>query len=122
MNCPLIFDIAKSSAFTHLAATLNGLSTVRSFHAEKLLQNEFDYHQDSHSSCWFIFFSTGCAFGFTLDVFCMLFITCIIYFYMLCDTGVGGDVVGLALTQILSMTGVLQFSNSTDFDNKTNIF
>lgn len=43
------FFIAKSPTFTHLAATLNGLSTVRAFNAEELLKNEFDHHQVSEN-------------------------------------------------------------------------
>lgn len=37
--------IAKSPAYIHLAATINGLSTVRAFNAEKILSKEFDQHQ-----------------------------------------------------------------------------
>lgn len=100
---------AKSPAFTHLAATLGGLSTVRAFNAEALLQTEFDHHQDTHSACWFMFIATGSAFGFSLDVMCWIFITCIILYYMVLDTGASSETVGLALTQTLSLTGALQY-------------
>ncbi|XP_031636272.1 multidrug resistance-associated protein 4-like [Contarinia nasturtii] len=108
-NIKRIEGIAKSPAFTHLAATLGGLSTVRAFNAEKLLQNEFDYHQDTHTAAWFMFVATGSAFGFILDVLCWVFIASILSFYLLVDTGASSEMVGLALTQILALTGMLQW-------------
>lgn len=101
--------LVKSPAFTHFAATLNGLSTVRAYKAENMLKNEFDYHQDTHSACWFMFISTGSAFGFTLDVICWIFIGCMLAFYMFIEKEASGESVGLALSQVLSLTGVLQF-------------
>lgn len=108
----MILFLAKSPAFTHLAATLSGLSTVRAFNAETLLRNEFDYHQDTHSACWFMFIATGSAFGFLLDVMCLIFLACIIFFYMLFDTGVSSELIGLVLTQTLGMTGMLQWGKT----------
>lgn len=100
-NIKRIEGIAKSPAFTHLAATLSGLSTVRAFNAENLLQSEFDNHQDTHSACWYMFIATGSAFGFSLDAMCWVFISFIISFYMFMDTGASGEMVGLALTQVI---------------------
>lgn len=106
---PIFLSVAKSPAFTHFAATLNGLSTVRAYKAENLLKNEYDYHQDTHSACWFMFISAGSAFGFSLNLICWLFIGCMLAFYMFLDKGASGESVGLALSQVLSLTGVLQF-------------
>jgi ABC-type multidrug transport system fused ATPase/permease subunit len=44
-NLKRLEGIAKSPAYVHLAATINGLSTVRAFRAEKVLTHEFDQHQ-----------------------------------------------------------------------------
>lgn len=100
---------AKSPVFTHLAATLSGLSTVRAYKAEKILKNEFDGHQDTHSACWYMFIATSSAFGFSLDILCLIFVCCIIFYYMVIDTSVSGDKVGLAITQALSLGGMLQW-------------
>ncbi|XP_055319307.1 ATP-binding cassette subfamily C member 4-like [Sitodiplosis mosellana] len=108
-NIKRIEGIAKSPAFTHLSATLSGLSTVRAFNAEKLLQNEFDHHQDTHSACWYMFVATSSAFGLILDIMCWTMIVCIIAFYLLIDTGASSEMVGLALTQVLTLTGMLQW-------------
>lgn len=97
--------------FTHLAATLTGLSTVRAYNAEGILETEFDYHQDTHSACWYMFIATSSAFGLSLDIMCLIFISCIILYYMVIDTNVSGDKVGLAVTQAMSLTGMLQWGN-----------
>lgn len=115
------YALVKSPAFTHLAATLSGLSTVRAFNAEALLQNEFDYHQDTHSACWFMFIAASSAFGFALDLMCCIFIACIMVFYLLFDTGVSSGIVGLALTQALSMTGTLQWGTALNHSREKNI-
>lgn len=94
--------------FTHLAATLNGLSTIRANNAELILKSEFDYHQDTHTSCAYMYIITNQAFGLALDLLSFLFQFCIIYFYMFFDTGATGDKIGLAITQAMSLTTALQ--------------
>lgn len=51
----LNFVLAKSPVFSHIAATLNGLSTIRALHAEELLRREFDDHQDLNTGVNFMF-------------------------------------------------------------------
>lgn len=46
---------AKSPVFTHISATLEGLSTVRAFHAENILEAEFEDHQDLNTGTLFMF-------------------------------------------------------------------
>ena len=46
--------ITKSPIFSQLSSTLNGLTSIRAFKAEQMMINEFDYHQDIHSSAFFI--------------------------------------------------------------------
>lgn len=58
-----------------------------------------------------MFIATSSAFGLSLDIMCWIFITCIIVYYMLIDTRVSDDQVGLAVTQAMSLTGMLQWGN-----------
>lgn len=44
-NIKRLEGITKSPAFVHLAATINGLSTIRAFGAQEILIREFDQHQ-----------------------------------------------------------------------------
>lgn len=44
-NIKRLEGIAKSPAFVHLGATINGLTTIRAFGAQEILKKEFDQHQ-----------------------------------------------------------------------------
>lgn len=77
--------------------SLNGLTTIRSFGAQKLLIKEFDKIQDLNSSAFYSFISTSRAFGFWLDILCVIYIAVITASFFL--FGTGGDNVGLAITQ-----------------------
>jgi len=42
-----------------LAASLTGLSTIRAFGAQRVLEAEFDNYQNMHSSAFYMFISTS---------------------------------------------------------------
>ena len=48
----------KSPIFSQLSSSLNGLVSIRAFNAEDKMVNEFDYHQDIHSSAFFSIIGT----------------------------------------------------------------
>lgn len=54
-NQNVILFAAKSPIFSHISATLSGLSTIRAFQAQELLRQEFDDHQDLNTGAWFMF-------------------------------------------------------------------
>lgn len=108
-NIKRLEGITKSPVFTHIAASLGGLSTIRAFNAENILLNEFDKHQDLHTSCYFMYIVSNAAFGMALEIMVFLLISCVILVFVLFDTGVGGDRVGLAITQSLALSGWLPF-------------
>ncbi|XP_014296337.1 probable multidrug resistance-associated protein lethal(2)03659 [Microplitis demolitor] len=116
--------ITRSPVFNHLSATLQGLPTIRSFNAEEVLTKEFDHHQDLHSSAWYIFIASSRAFGFWLDIFCLIYIACVtMSFLLLSDdehkTFKGGNV-GLAITQSIGLTGMFQWGmrQSAEVENQ----
>ena len=45
--------ITKSPIFSQLSSSLIGLSSIRAFKAEDMMINEFDHHQDIHTSAFF---------------------------------------------------------------------
>lgn len=99
----------RSPIYTHLSVSLDGLSTIRAFSAEKILIEEFDNHQDTHAACWYAFISTSCAFGFALDAMCFALVFIVIFSFLLFNTGTSADKVGLACTQSMTMTSLLQW-------------
>ncbi|CAG9859550.1 unnamed protein product [Phyllotreta striolata] len=110
-NIKRLEGMMRSPVFTHLKATIEGLTTIRAFGAENILTNEFDNHQDYHSSAWHMFLVSSSAFGFYLDAFCASFITVLVFSFLVFEDilTMGGGQVGLAITQATALTGLLQW-------------
>ena len=51
--------VTRSPAFSHLSSTVRGLATIRSFHAQDMLVNEFDNMMDVNSGAKFTSFAVG---------------------------------------------------------------
>ncbi|XP_048004907.1 ATP-binding cassette sub-family C member 4-like [Leguminivora glycinivorella] len=114
--------VTRSPVFSHLNASLQGITTIRAFGAQETLIREFDNHQDLHSSAWYLFIATSRAFGFWLDLVCVIYIAIVtLSFLVLNSVGQfsGGDV-GLAITQAISLTGMFQWGmrQSTELENQ----
>lgn len=86
-NIKRLEGISRSPVYSHLSVSLDGISTIRAFNAEKILIEEFDAIQDTHSACWYTFISTSSAFGFVLDVMCFFLVFVVIFSFILFDTG-----------------------------------
>ncbi|ALC40251.1 CG7627, partial [Drosophila busckii] len=110
--------ITRSPIYSHMAASLNGLSTIRAFGAQQVLVTEFDNHQDLHSSAFYMFISTSRAFGYWLDCFCVIYIGIITLSFFFFPPANGGEV-GLAITQAMGMTGMVQWGmrQSAELEN-----
>ncbi|KAL3283196.1 hypothetical protein HHI36_006346 [Cryptolaemus montrouzieri] len=100
--------ITKAPVFSYVAATLNGIPTIRSAHAENMVTNEFDTIQDQHTSTWYIFVTAVEAFGMYMDLLSTAFLMVTSVQFLLRDNVPAGDV-GLVISQCLTITGMLQF-------------
>ncbi|XP_037922789.1 multidrug resistance-associated protein 4-like [Hermetia illucens] len=108
-NLKRLDGITRSPVFTHLAASLHGLSTIRAYGAQADLIKEFDAHQDVHTASYYMYISTSTAFGLSLDIVCLIFLACVTFYFLIVDDGSMGGQVGLAITQTMSITGLLQW-------------
>jgi ATP-binding cassette subfamily C (CFTR/MRP) protein 4 len=79
--------LARSSVFTHISASIQGLSTIRALNAEKILIQEFDNHQDLHTSAFHLYISIFSTFGFWTDVMCVLYIGLVTFSFFLIKSG-----------------------------------
>ncbi|KAJ8933696.1 hypothetical protein NQ314_013862 [Rhamnusium bicolor] len=102
--------ITKSPVFSHVSSSLNGITTIRASKAEEILINEFDDHQDIHTSAWYLTITCIVAFGLWLDIVCVIFVACVTFSFIisLSFSTVSGSLVGLAISQALVLTGMLQ--------------
>lgn len=102
--------IRRSPMFSHLSDTLNGLSTIRASGIQDIVRKEFDNHQDRHTSAWFLYITNGSALGIWLDILSSIFVAIVTYsFLVLSEGSFGGSGVGLAISQSLILTGMLQY-------------
>ncbi|EFA03657.2 probable multidrug resistance-associated protein lethal(2)03659 [Tribolium castaneum] len=99
----------RSPVFSHLSQSLQGLSTIRAFNAQETLRLEFDNHQDLHSSTYHMFIATSRTFAFWLDINCILYISIVILSFLFIGVESYGGNVGLAITQSITLTGMLQW-------------
>lgn len=88
---------------------MHGLATIRAFKAEKMLIQEFDQNQDNHSSAWFLFVASSRAFGFWLDMLCIIFIAGVIFSLLTFNKSLYGGDIGLVITQYYGLMGSLQW-------------
>ncbi|CAG9575807.1 unnamed protein product [Danaus chrysippus] len=100
----------KSPVFGMVTSSLNGIATIRSAGAQKRLIDDFDTHQDLHTSAWNCYLGGGCTFGFYLDAMCQMYLTVITFVFLYIDFGdlIAVGTVGLAVTQSNMLTAMLQ--------------
>jgi len=82
-----------------LSASLTGLSTIRAFEAQRILEMEFDNFQDMHSSALYMSISTSSAFGYWMECLCVFYIAIITLSFFAFPPNNGAEV-GLAITQV----------------------
>ncbi|XP_044750890.1 probable multidrug resistance-associated protein lethal(2)03659 isoform X2 [Coccinella septempunctata] len=97
----------RSPIFSHLAASLQGLTTIRAFECQDALTEEFDNHQDLHTAAYYLFLACNRAFGLLLDLNCIVYVA-IVTVSTFFTASFGGNV-GLSITQAMGLTGRMQW-------------
>ncbi|EDS30176.1 multidrug resistance-associated protein 1 [Culex quinquefasciatus] len=115
-----IESVNRSPIFTHANATLQGLSTIRAFQAQKVLSREFNEQMDVNTAAWYIFITTTRAFAFWLDVVCVIYIAVVTLSFLVMGQNSLGGSVGLAITQTISLIGMCQWGmrQSAELENQ----
>ncbi|XP_046746876.1 ATP-binding cassette sub-family C member 4-like isoform X2 [Diprion similis] len=104
--------ITKSPVFSQVSSTLDGLTTIRShgMRVAKMMQMEYDQRQDDHTSAYHLTIATSVAFACSIDLITCLFTASVCFSLVLLNNGsfLSGSV-GLAISQCLLLTGMVQF-------------
>ncbi|KAG5894560.1 hypothetical protein JTB14_021542 [Gonioctena quinquepunctata] len=108
-NIKRVEAITRSPIYTHLAASLQGITTIRAFGAEEILTKEFDNYQDAYTSAYFMFLTANRGFGFWLDLHCVIFIALVVVSILFIQNESFGGNVGLSLTQAMTLSGMFQW-------------
>lgn len=116
--------------FSSVNSTLNGITTIRASGAEDALREEFDQYQNCHTSAWYLTLACMASFGLWLDIIAVIFVAFVTYSFIVlhgCKINlfsqhhvkqivsvisvsiVSGSFVGLAISQSLILTGMLQY-------------
>lgn len=115
-----IEGVTRSPVFSHLAASLNGLATIRAFGAEPEFERRFDQYQDVHSSAWFLFVSASRWLGCSLDWLSLGYIAIVTIVMSLTVGATTGSQIGLAISSALALSGSFQWGirQSTELESQ----
>ncbi|EAA08388.5 AGAP003221-PA [Anopheles gambiae str. PEST] len=101
--------ITRSPVFSHLSATLSGLSTIRASGVQEKIREEFDDLQNVHSAVWQLTMSSNAALGLWLDCISTAFVACVTFSFIVLHQDTYSANVGLAISQALILTGMVQY-------------
>jgi len=115
-----IEGVTRSPVFSHLAASLNGLATIRAFGVEPEFEQKFDQYQDIHSSAWFLFVAASRWLGCSLDWISLGYIAVITLVMTLTVGSTTGSQIGLAISSALALSGSFQWGvrQSTEMESQ----
>jgi ATP-binding cassette subfamily C (CFTR/MRP) protein 4 len=100
--------IKKSPVFNHLSASLNGISTIRASKITTRVTSEFDQLQNVHSAVYHLMVSSNEALGLWLDLISSAFIASVTFSFLYLNDDTA-SLVGLAVSQSLILTGMVQY-------------
>ncbi|XP_041973671.1 ATP-binding cassette sub-family C member 4-like [Aricia agestis] len=102
--------VSRSPVFSHVSASMAGLTTVRACGAQDLLRIQFDDKQDVHTSAWYLTLITNTTFAVWLSLISASYVIVVSYTFLLQDDGsTNAGSVGLALSQGLILVNMVQY-------------
>ncbi|GBP63239.1 Probable multidrug resistance-associated protein lethal(2)03659 [Eumeta japonica] len=105
-----IEGVTRSPVFSHVSASMAGLSTIRACNAQSMLRQHFDEKQDVHTAAWYLTLVTNTAFSIWLSLISAAYVLVVAYSFLLSDDGTtkSGNV-GLAISQGLILVNMVQY-------------
>ena len=105
-----IEGVTRSPIFTHLSTTLSGLATIRAFRVQEEFVRMFDKYQDTHTSAWFGYISSGRWLAVSMDWLCLSFIGLVITLLLAFSLdSTNASFIGLLISQVVILPGPFQW-------------
>ena len=70
---------ARSPLYSHISATIQGLSTIRAFKEQTNFLNGFHFYQNEHTKGWYLKITITRWFGLRIDLAGSLFLTFVMF-------------------------------------------
>ncbi|XP_063924523.1 probable multidrug resistance-associated protein lethal(2)03659 [Zophobas morio] len=99
----------KSPIYTHVVATIDGLTTIKVAEAQKHSLSKFQRLQDSYNSIRYLYHALHASYAFWTDFTCMLYIAVVIFFLIIFKRSDMVGNVGLSITESLLMISSIQY-------------
>ena len=64
----IFISTARSPLYSHISATIQGLSSIRAFDKENKVLNKFHFYQNEHTKAWYMKIVTSRWFGMRIDL------------------------------------------------------
>ena len=121
------FDgITRSPVYAMFSENIKGLSTIRAYNCQNEFQNRFMESLDLNGSWWIVFLLTSRWIGFRMDGISAFVMLCVVFLAIILAKTVGSisvyisksfeflqvspEVLGLALTYVISLSEMLQWT------------
>ncbi|XP_065887047.1 ATP-binding cassette sub-family C member 4-like isoform X2 [Dysidea avara] len=105
--------IARSPLYSHISATVNGLTTIRAYKEQNKFVNKLHYYQNEHSKSWHIKIAISPWFGLRVDTIGGLFVAVVMFASIPLTDSVDPALVGLSMYYAIRLIGQLQFTIRT---------
>lgn len=115
----MFFLSVRSPVYSLTNQTFQGLSTIRAFRAEKVLENQFHAKQNQNTAAWLLYLATCRAFAMWIEILCIIYIFCVVFSFLLLEKEFSSGDVGLAILHSYTLIGTVQWGmqQTTNLEN-----
>ncbi|XP_065919844.1 ATP-binding cassette sub-family C member 4-like isoform X2 [Dysidea avara] len=101
--------LARSPLYSHISATIQGLSTIRAYKEQTNFLNKLHFYQNEHSKGWYIKISSFRWFGMRMDWIGSVFLIAVIFVSIPLAETLDPALVGLSIAYAVTLVNVTQY-------------
>ncbi|XP_065902912.1 ATP-binding cassette sub-family C member 4-like isoform X2 [Dysidea avara] len=102
--------LARSPLYSHISATIQGLTTIRAYKEQTRFMNKLHFYSDEHSKAWYTKLSAAQWFGIRLDMIGVVFVTLVMFCSIPLADSLDPALVGLSMAYAVDLTGLVQYT------------